>query len=272
MEICVIVRVYNRIDDLLVNIKIINELWKSSQYRVIVVHNGSDSGYVLPESIDNDVYKVISIPSNSGHFSGNAELLRAGAAHIPVGCEFTVLLEADTWLMSDRIVQMYCRILKESNAVWASSDWLDRYFTLGLDFAIVKSEFLKANPKVFEFTKDAEAFVFNYLHRNSFSSIPIKENMPVHIPKLMRKFYNPSGGRFRSFNKSQMVTHHLEDLGGGIDEKLFYANTVFGSKYFDTNHKRSIKLGYLKNTLLRWFAILIPKSKWIKKKKMMNIS
>lgn len=267
MKICVLIRVYNRLTDLYENLEVIRSCWNLNDYFVIVIANGKDSGFVLTEKTEL-IDKLVYLDQNSGHLSGNSQLLLEGIKHIPQDCDFTVLLEADTWIFDDKIIDKYINLLQKNSAVWASSEWLEKYFSLGLDFAVVKTEILKAHPEIFRFEKHAESFVCNFLIRNKMKYIYIKEMMPVHIPKLMRHFYNPFGGRNRSFIKGKMTTHHLEDLKNGLEDKKKIANIMLGYHKYPNGNLLIIKLGNMFLNLIRILTIIMPRSKWIKAKKM----
>lgn len=237
MKVAVLIRVYDRIDDLKYNLRVISETWKSNDYYVIVVSNGKSNGFeILPESLPL-IDKLVILQENAGHRKGNSQLLLEGSKHIPEDCPYTLILEADTWMYKDEIISKYANQLsKNANAVWASADWYDKYYALATDFAIIKTDYIKSNPGIFDFELFPECHISNFLHDTDKNYIWIKENMPVHVPSYVRYKYpyvpNINEGRFYVFPKSKTVTHHIEFLKGGMEQKKRYFNILAGSDFF----------------------------------------
>jgi glycosyltransferase involved in cell wall biosynthesis len=266
--ISVIVRVYDRMEDLAICVESIRKYWNNYSYYVIIVSNGKNSGFEIPEIIKKSADCVVELEQNSGHLKGNSQLLLAGIEHIPTDCPYTIILEADTWIFSDNVIKKYIQKLDISDSVWASSEWVKKYWSLGLDFSIMKSDFISNNKKIFNFnTTNPEAYVCNYLFDTNHSFMYIKENMPVHVPKSMRCMLNKFGGRFRSFPFSNMITHHIEDLEDGINTKKLLANYCLGKKVFPFGNKARIKTEYLLVVIIYFLAKIFPQSSWIRKKK-----
>lgn len=266
-DISVIIRVYDRMEDLAVCIESIRSYWSRYNYFLIVVGNGKSNGFTIPEQVKNSADRVIELEENLGHIDGNAQLLLAGIDYIPTDSRYTIILEADTWIFSDELIDRYIKMLDNSDAVWASSEWVKKYWSLGLDFSIIKTEFLKNNTNIFRFGSNPEAYVCNYLRENGHSFMYIKENMPVHIPKSMRFMQTNFGGRFRSFPCAKMITHHIEDLENGMNSKKLLANHCIGKKVFPLGNSFAIGFEHLKLLILRFVAIIVPKSTWLRKKK-----
>ncbi|WP_029904129.1 glycosyltransferase family 2 protein [Prevotella sp. 10(H)] len=237
MKIAVLIRVYDRIEDLKYNLQIIRNTWKENDYYIIVVSNGKNNGYeILPESLPL-IDKLVTLEENAGHRKGNSQLLMEGAKYIPADCDYTLILEADTWMYGDRIVSKYTKSLSDDvHNVWASADWYDKYYALATDFAIVKTKYIGDNPGIFDFELFPECHIANFLRNTNAGFIWIKENMPVHVPSYIRYRYpyvpNIKEGRFYVFPKSRMVTHHIEFLRGGMEQKKRYFNIVSGTDYF----------------------------------------
>lgn len=270
--IAVLVRVYNRLSDLQVCVDAIKKHWTQHPYHLMVISNGASAGYRVPDSIKASVAQVIELPENVGHIKGTSQLLQAGIPDLPDECEFTVLLECDTWIFTDRILAEYFRRLRENKSVWASAEWIEKYYSLAVDMAIVNTAFLKAHPAICQFETHAESHIYNYLLAHQQSFMYISENMPVHIPKLLRYVYNPYHGRNRSFVKAQTVTHHLEDLPRGLEEKQLLANITLGRKEFDLGEMTAIMRSHKKLRLLERIMPFIPRSRWIKPKKIRQIT
>ncbi|MFV0536751.1 MAG: hypothetical protein ACK5M3_05175 [Dysgonomonas sp.] len=237
MKVAVLIRVYDRIDDLNYNLRVISETWKSNDYYVIVVSNGKSNGFeILPESLPL-IDKLVILQENAGHRKGNSQLLLEGSKYIPEDCLYTLILEADTWMYKDNIISKYANQLsKDTSAVWASADWYDKYYALATDFAIIKTDYIKNNPGIFDFELFPECHISNFLRDTGKNYIWIKENMPVHVPSYIRYKYpyvpNIKEGRFYVFPKSKTVTHHIEFLKGGMEQKKRYFNILADSEFF----------------------------------------
>jgi hypothetical protein len=263
----VIIRVYDRMEDLAVCVQSIRKYWDIYRYFLIIVGNGKINGFSIPETVKDSVDCVIELEENLGHIDGNAQLLLAGIEYIPVDSRFTVILEADTWIFSDQLINTYIRKLDNSESVWASSEWVKKYWSLGVDFAIIKTDFLMNNKGIFRFGSNPEAHVCNCLLETGHSFMYIKECMPVHVPKSIRFMHNKFGGRFRSFPFAKMITHHLEDLDDGIQSKKLLANCCVGKNLFPVGTITLIKFEFFKLVLIRFMANAAPQSSWIRKKK-----
>ncbi|NDW09232.1 hypothetical protein D0T56_06100 [Dysgonomonas sp. 520] len=235
MKIAVLIRVYDRIEDLKYNLKIIADTWTENEYFVIVVSNGKSKGYVVDESLYPYINKLVVLEANEGHLKGNSQLLKEGAKFIPANCDFTLVLEADTWLYGDSLISKYTKILTDSDIVWASADWYDKYISVATDFAIIKSDYIKKNPDLFDFGRFPECYVSNYMRDHQDKSISIEENMPVHVPSYVLKYpyVHNKERRFYAFPKSKMVTHHVEHLKNGMLQKKRYFNIISQSDYFE---------------------------------------
>ncbi|MBK5721487.1 hypothetical protein JGH11_11450 [Dysgonomonas sp. Marseille-P4677] len=237
MKLAVLIRVYDRIEDLKYNLQIISDTWAENDYYIIVVSNGKRNGYeISPDSIAL-INKLVVLEDNAGHRKGNSQLLMEGMKYIPGDCDYTLILEADTWVYNDSIITKYARLLSEnSHAVWASADWYDKYYALATDFAIIKTNYIKQNPGIFDFELFPECHIANFLQTTNAGFIWITENMPIHVPSYIRYGYpyvpNIKEGRFYVFPKSRMVTHHIEYLKGGMDQKKKYFNIIANSHYF----------------------------------------
>ncbi|NDV67854.1 hypothetical protein [Dysgonomonas sp. 25] len=234
-KIAILIRVYDRIEDLKYNLRIIADTWKSNDYYVIVVSNGKSNGYIIPEECKPLIDKLIVLEENAGHRKGNSQLLLEGIQHIPEESDYTLILEADTWLYGDAVISKYTNLLAQSvDIVWASADWLDKWHALGTDYAIIESGYLRKNPQLFNFEIFPEFHIANYLRDTQVGYLYITENMPVHVPSYVRKYpYIPNKeGRFYIFPKSRMVTHHVEWLKGGMEQKKRYFNIVADTDYF----------------------------------------
>jgi hypothetical protein len=266
-KVCVLIRVYNRTEDLKYCINIIRDTWKLNEYFVIVVFNGEEDGYKIENDTVDKIDLLIKIKNNIGHFSGNSQLLLAGLPKIPEDCDYTVILEADTWIYGDNLIVKYIKQLSEKRAVWASAQFFRYILNLATDFAIVNTAFVNEHPEVFKFDKTPEYFVANYLHDNGHKFIYIPENMPINLPRYIRKYPFAPTGRFFMFPAGKMVTHHIESLKNGMDEKRFYFNVVAAKRYFDVPDIKSPKLILSLLKISVALTALIPYKSWFFKRK-----
>lgn len=273
-KICVLIRVYDRIDDLVHNLKIIKDTWKNNCYDIVVVFNGLQCGYKLPQIVNELADKVLTLSENAGHLKGNSQLLLEGLKHIQLSAyDYVIILEADTWLYTDQLVSKYVGKLGDSDAVWASARWYDRYYSLATDFAIIKSRYLMANSSIFDFTTYPECYVCNYLLNNEMKYVWIKENMNVQLPSYIKRFPFASKGRFYSFPASKMVTHHIEHLKYGMRTKKRHFNIVARCNYF-MDERRSLIYLYTMNLCMRFSHLLdrcLLRRSWYSKRQVLDL-
>lgn len=271
MKIALLIRVYDRIEDLKYNLQIIRSTWTDNQYYIIVVSNGKNKGYLLPQESIPMIDKLVVLEENAGHRKGNSQLLMEGAKYIPDDCPFTIILEADTWMYTDRIATKYTKLLDQSEKnVWASADWYDKDYALATDYAIIKTAYLKQNPFLFNFDIYPESYIANYLRDTGAGFIWITENMPVHIPSYVRIGYpyvpNIKEKRFYVFPKSKTVTHHIEYLKGNMEQKKRYFNIVADFDYFPEIKVKN--KNYQRFKMQFWIGLskCFIKKSWFKKK------
>lgn len=264
-KITVLIRVYNRLEDLEVCLELIRKNWKRNDYEIIAVSNGRTKGYILNDDIKRKCDKVIELEENAGHLLGNSQLLKEGLKKISLDSEYVIILEADTWIYDDEVIDRYIKRMEIEKAVWASAEWIKKYWSLALDIAIIKKDFLIKNINILDFSIHPESYVCNYLMGRNEKFLYIKENMPVHRPNMIKGIYNGYGGRIREFPKAKMVTHHIEDLEGGIQTKKSIANKVFNKRYFDIEEKSKFNIKRMEFILL--LIRICPNSSWVRGKK-----
>ena len=90
MKICVIIRVYDRIQDLEYNLDIIRQTWTSNEYNIIISSNGEQDGFILTKKIKSLSNQIVKYNGNSGHLKGNSLLLLQAIPYIPNDCECTI--------------------------------------------------------------------------------------------------------------------------------------------------------------------------------------
>ena len=271
-KVCVLIRVYNRTEDLQHCVEIIRDTWKLNNYYLLVVSNGVNDGYKIDYETETKVDCLIQLDSNVGHFNGNSQLLLEGLKFIPGDTKYTIILEADTWIYGDKLVDKYIKKLERENAVWASAQFFRYVLNLATDFAIINNDFIKSNQKIFTFSGTPEYYVAQYLLNNHYKFVYITENMPVNLPKYIKRYPYAPTGRFFSFLESKMVTHHTEELKGGMEDKKFEFNAVSRTNYFKLDSKRS----YRATRFALWFfsalSLLIPYKGWFVKSKNIGLS
>lgn len=269
-KIAVLIRVYDRVEDLKYNLQIIRQTWTKFDYHIIVVSNGYPDGYKIDADSIRNMDSFIALEHNAGHKKGNSQLLLEGVKSIPVDCDYTIILEADTWLYTDKIIKEYVEFLEEApNVVWASADWYDKDYALATDFAIVKSIFIKSNPGLFDFELYPESHIANYLRDAQVGFKWITENMPVHVPSYVPKYpyiNDSSQRRFYVFPKSRMVTHHVEFVKGGMAQKKRYFNIVSNVDFFKNESVSSKAWERFKMRFWITLSALFVKKSWFKKK------
>lgn len=263
--ICVLIRVYNRVEDLKCNIDIIKQTWTKHEYYIIVSSNGTSDGYNIPSQVENRVDRVLKIDNNVGHLSGNSQLLLEALPYIPSNCLYTILLEADTWLYSDGIIDKYLAEIEANNSVWASAKWYDKCYSLATDFAIVRTSFLLKNKDILKFSKLPECWVANYIIRNNYKYTYIRENMPVLLPSYIKSYPYAPFGRFFVFPYSKMITHHIENLLNGIEEKKFYFNIVSCTTFFPIEKRKSYTYEHMKIKFFTLLTCIFPRKSWFRK-------
>lgn len=228
------------------NLEIIRKTWTHYQYFIIVSFNGKDAGHELPLQVFKFADKVILCSQNAGHLQGNSQLILQAIDYIPDDCANTILLEADTWLYKDKLIEKYARKINKKT-VWASAKWYDRHYSLATDFALVNSHFIKNNRQIFDFGISAETNVANYIISKEYEYIYIKENMPVMLPSYIKKYPYAPRGRFFVFPSSRMVTHHTELYKHGIQKKIRDFNILSNNFFSSTPVKyRKLKLIWMK--------------------------
>lgn len=266
MRLCVVLRVHTRMADLETLVGIIGRHWTLPRH-LLVVSNGAAAGVAVPERVQQAVDDVLELAHNAGHIGGNAQLLQAALPRIPQDCPYTLLIEADTWLFDDHLLRRYLERLEHTGAAWASAEWQDRWHSVALDLALVRTQVLREHPELLDFRQHAECSVANRLDALGLARLPVTELMPVHIPALLRKVWNHWGGRFRCFPEGPLVTHHSEDLPEGLRTKRAEANRTLGRAEFSDVPAEYWAAARGRITALRKLARWVPRSAWLKRKK-----
>lgn len=272
-NIVVIIRVFDRIEDLSYNLDIINRTWKSNTYETIVVSNGVQYGYKLNQDLVGRVNNVIELQYNAGHLKGSSQLLTEGIKIIDF-ChyDYVVILEADTWIYGDSIVEKYISKMKRNKAVWASARWYDRFCSLATDFAIIDAKWLRNNKEIFDFTYFPECHMANYLNEHNSKYVYIKENMQTLIPSYIHFEWPYSRkGRFNCFPKGKMVTHHVEDYDTGFVIKKQEFNAIVGFRYFKDVPEIYLFWTKMRMKFSHFIQSVLPKRSWFGKRSYLNI-
>lgn len=269
-KIAVLIRVYDRVEDLKYNLQIIRETWTKYDYHIIVVSNGYPSGYEIDPKSVHLIDNFVSLEQNAGHKKGNSQLLIEGVKYIPAECDYTIILEADTWICGDKIMERYIDSMEKTpKVVWSSADWYDKDYALATDFAIIKTFFIKKNPRLFDFDLYPESYIANYLRDAGSEFRWITENMPVHVPSYVPKYpyvNDSSQRRFYVFPKSKMVTHHIEFVSGGMAQKKRYFNIVSNFDFFKEEPVSFKMWQHFKMRFWIGLSSFFIKRSWFKKK------
>jgi hypothetical protein len=163
----------------------------------------------------------------------------------------------------------------DQGVVWASADWYDKQYGLATDFAIIRTDFIRKHPRLFDFELYPECYIANYLRDADAQFIWITENMPVHVPSYVWKYpyvNDRKERRFFVFPKSKMVTHHVEFLRKGIEQKKRYFNIVSKSDYFKEEIVHLKKWKRFKMKFWIELSRFFIKKSWFCKKKYMEIN
>lgn len=260
----ILVRVYNRIDDLVITLRLLKDTWDNNQYDIFVISNGVSHGYTLSQTVYELADKVICLDKNAGHLKGSSQLLMAGMEQMPLTkYDYIIILEADTWIYGDSLISKYIKLMQRKNAVWASARWYDRFHSLATDFAIIDAKYLQNNKELFNFTYFPECHMANYLRDHNGKYIYIKENMQTLIPSYIHFEWPYSRkGRFNCFHRGKMVTHHVEDYKDGFITKKQEFNAVAGICYFEDVPAINLPMVKILIGLSHFVQSTLPKRSW----------
>ena len=64
-----------------------------------------------------------------------------------------------------------------------------------------------------------------------------------------------------------MVTHHIEELPNGIEEKKRLANAALGRREFETGDETGIRREHRRLVWLRRLAKITPRTTWYRRKR-----
>ena len=263
---CVLIRVYDRLADLEVALELVRSRWTRFPYHVVVAASGAADGHRPSPRARALADEVVELDANPGKMAGTGRLLRAGLARVPADCDWTVLLEADTWVLGDAVIERTIARLTRARAGWCSAEWVERRWTLGLDLVVARRDLLASDPALFDGGDALEARVCHRLAERGERFLYLREAMPVHAPRLLRCLAGAPGGRFRCFPAVPMVTHHVEDLPGGIEEKKVLANACAGERVFPVGDAATLVRLRRRMLFERRLARLAPRSGWLGKR------
>lgn len=269
-EIPVLIRVFDRMSDLECNVAVIRRCWQDRKYPIFIVSNGSKLGFGVPESVRNDA-EIIELSENPGHFHGASQLLMTGISAVPLQYKYLVILEADTWLLSDRILRKYIDTMeKDNDVVICAANWIDKYHSTAIDCAIIRLSFFRQHLELFDFGNgdSIESRLYSDVIGFGKKVVTIKEAYPTVLPKAMPFNVQADGRRRRVFPRMPMVTHHIENLSGGVEEKKIIADKTAGKSIFASSRGRvELMCCPMMYRLYEWILIITPKSRWFKGRK-----
>ncbi len=267
MDVCLVVRVHDRVADLRVCLDAVRRHWRRHRYHVVVASNGRAAGHPVPPDLAGSVQDVVECDTAPGHVAGAGALLRAAIPRVPPACAYTVLLEADAWVHTDAVLDRYLQRMAATGAVWASAVWVEKYGSLAVDVAVAQSALLRDRAGLLDFTAHAERHVAAYLAAHRLPALHLREHMPVHVPAVLRPFCPEPRGRFRSFPDGALVTHHVEDLPGGIVEKMQRANATLGRREYDVADPGDLARAHRRLVWRQRIARLAPRSAWFRQRR-----
>ena len=121
----VLIYTYNRIDDAMINMDIIKNVWEKSKYfeNVKIVHsfNGQKDWYPK-KYLENDLV----IKKNSWHFQGASDLIDAGIRTFQKkykNIDYVIVLASDTWLVKPSYIEKIINKMKKDNLRLATCSW-----------------------------------------------------------------------------------------------------------------------------------------------------
>ncbi len=264
-NIAVIIRVYSRVEDTKELVHIIKDKWKLNNYSLFIVHNGANDGYLLDEELANYA-DILEVTTNSGHRTGARDLVKGGYNYIKKREDFDYVLfiESDFWIFDDKLIQAAI----QSDKDLATTIWIEKRKSLGVDFFLVKKPFIDEHSSILDWDKSPETDMRDNFNKTNGKLHIFKELRPIHAPSLMRKtfknLFSPThyeGGRFRIFIKAKTVSHHIEDLTNGMNDKKSIANAMLGYDYFKNSAKYT--LTFL-DKYAQKIAAYFPQASWYK--------
>ena len=266
-NICLSIRVYSRIFDLPCLVDIIKKTWLSNKYDIYVISNGIADGYDIPKEVRNNVTEVVALDNNAGHMSGSSQLLLSFVDKVPLSdYDYSIIVEADTWMYGDSLINKYVsKMDKDPDIVYAGAKWYDKYYSLATDFAIIKNSFLLSNRGIFEFKDKAECHVANYLVSVNKKFVYIRENMMPNIPSYLKHYPYADKGRICCFPFSNTVTHHIEHLEGGLNEKKRLFNVLARTDFFSNVGSNNCPFERCKITLSFLLSKILLRKTWYSK-------
>ncbi len=271
-NIAVIIRTYSRVEDTKALVEIIEKKWKKNNYTLFIAHNGKKDGYLLEPCLS-EYATILEYENNPGHRTGARDLVQNAYAHIENNNDFEYILfiESDFWLLDEKLILNAI----EADKDMATSLWIEKRQSLGVDFFLVKKAYIDKNKELLNWADSPETDMKKAFDEsvgtNGKASVYIFDELrPIHAPSLMRKLFKSifkarhyEGGRFRIFPKAMVVTHHIEDLVNGIEEKKALANALLEEEFFITEKKAT--LSYLDRNIVT-IAKYFPNSAFFKKK------
>ncbi len=246
-NIAVIIRVYSRVEDAKNLVKIIENKWTQNNYTLYIAHNGKIDGYHLDEKLSGKA-EILEYSNNSGHRTGARDLVQNAYAHIKNNSTFDYILfiEADFWLLDEKLI---LNAIAQDKDI-STSIWIEKRQSLGVDFFLVKKDFIDKHSEILNWADSPETDMKKIATQAQASLYIFEELRPIHAPSLMRKLCKNifharhyEGGRFRIFPKAKALTHHVEDLSLGMEEKKALANALLDENFLHTETR--IKLSFL---------------------------
>lgn len=262
MNISVVFRVYNRLADVEANLALARKFWTRHNYEFLVVTNGS-----LPAHLGARFDKCVQVVENRGHILGAKDLLTTAFPHIRPESDYVIFVEADFWLLDDRLIDRCVAQMRERGLVFMASNWIASRHSLACDFCIVENKIWEQWPDLFDFPSNPEQWLGCYCVNHGLSYAFIRELCPVHVPTCLQWLVHTPHSRFRIFPKGPALTHHIEDLPQGMETKKGYANSLAPGA-FPECPAVPLPTGQV---WAQRMAALVPQYSWFKKKRKMFV-
>ncbi len=174
MKIGVLIYTYNRTDDARINMEIIREVWRKSDFLkdVVIVHSFNGEKEWWPEKYLEDELLHL---GNPGHFEGAEILINEGVKCFSEkypDVDYVIVLASDTWLVKPEYIEKIISEMRKEEKYLATSVWGTKKLTniwvrgSALDFNIfdlkwaIRSNFLPLRFKEFK-DKFEELFFYN---------------------------------------------------------------------------------------------------------------
>ncbi|MCG3174759.1 MAG: hypothetical protein GMKNLPBB_03039 [Myxococcota bacterium] len=233
-RLAVLLRVFHRVEDALISLRIFGALHDRAGLHIEVASNGAADGYPFPAGSGED--ELIELKDNPGLHRGDLALLEHGVKRLrELGFRYALLTQADSWFLDGEWLRHQAEEFQRTGAAWMSSAW-DLAGQAATDMALADLDQLTALPGLFQLEEDVplETHVFNLLDERGlwcewtvFAPVHVNESRP-RLEWDPAFAWNTAARRRNWFPGAKVITHHAEDLPGGLTTKLELAERMLG--------------------------------------------